>query len=125
LQRLPRELRILLARADHKDPKALAEEADNLWGMHMTLSEQLAAVSIADVPEGELAAVRAAADAGRGQGSRGRRGRGGQRQPTESQASKEARAAAGLCIKHWRFGEQAFSCTPPCSWPGNGPAGGN
>jgi hypothetical protein len=125
LQRLPRELRILLARADHKDPKALAEEADNLWGMHMTPSEQLAAVSIADVPEGELAAVRAAADAGRGRGSRGRRGRGGQRQPTESQASKEARAAAGLCIKHWRFGEQAFSCTPPCSWPGNGPAGGN
>jgi hypothetical protein len=28
LQRLPRELRILLARADHKDPKKLADEAE-------------------------------------------------------------------------------------------------
>jgi Reverse transcriptase (RNA-dependent DNA polymerase) len=34
LKRLPREIRILLAKADHKDPKALAEEADkkdNTW----------------------------------------------------------------------------------------------
>jgi hypothetical protein len=46
-------------------------------------------------------------------GGRGRRGRraggGGQRAPMESQASKEARLAAGLCIKHWRYGEQANS----------------
>jgi hypothetical protein len=34
LQRLPRELRVLLAKADKKDPKALAEQADELWGMH-------------------------------------------------------------------------------------------
>jgi hypothetical protein len=125
LQRLPRELRILLARVDHKDPKALADEADNLWGMHMTPGDQLAAVTASEVPDGELAAVRAATGAGRGRGGRGRRGRGGQGQPAESQASKEARQAAGLCIKHWRFGEQAHSCTPPCSWPGNGQAGGN
>jgi hypothetical protein len=111
-------LKLLLARADHKDPKALADEADNLWGMHMMLSEQLVAVSIAEVPEGELVVVRVATEAGRGQEGRGRRGRRGQRHPNESQPSKEARAAAGLCIKHWRFGEQAQSCTLPCSWPG-------
>jgi hypothetical protein len=34
LQRLPRELRVLLAKVDKKDPKALAEQADKLWGMH-------------------------------------------------------------------------------------------
>ncbi len=36
-----------------------------------------------------------------------------------------ARLAAGLCIKHWRYCELASSCTTPCSWQGNGGAGGN
>ncbi len=31
LQRLPREIRFLLAKADHKDPKTLATQADELW----------------------------------------------------------------------------------------------
>jgi hypothetical protein len=30
LQRLPREIIVLLARVDHKDPKALAQQADEL-----------------------------------------------------------------------------------------------
>ncbi len=38
---------------------------------------------------------------------------------------KEARLAAGLCIKYWRYGEAASSCEQPCSWQGNGGAGGN
>ena len=41
LQRLPREIRVLLSRVDHKDPKLLAEEADALW----TLYSQPAAVA--------------------------------------------------------------------------------
>ena len=35
------------------------------------------------------------------------------------------RRAAGLCIKHWRYGEAASSCEQPCNWQGNGGAGGN
>jgi hypothetical protein len=34
LQRLPREIRVLLANVDHKDPKALATRADELWSLH-------------------------------------------------------------------------------------------
>ncbi len=34
LQRLPREIRVLLANVDHKDPKALAARADELWTLH-------------------------------------------------------------------------------------------
>jgi hypothetical protein len=34
LQRLPREIRVLLSEVDHKDPKALASQADRLWGLH-------------------------------------------------------------------------------------------
>jgi len=54
-------------------------------------------------------------------------GRGGKAVPRlhEPEASKEARLAAGLCIKLWRYGEAASSCEQPCSWQGNGSAGGN
>jgi hypothetical protein len=44
LQRLPREIRVLLARVDHKDPKALAQQADELWALHDGHSETVAAV---------------------------------------------------------------------------------
>jgi hypothetical protein len=36
LQRIPREIRVLLARVDHKDPKELAKQADELWSLHDT-----------------------------------------------------------------------------------------
>jgi hypothetical protein len=114
LQRLPRELQILLTRANHKDPKALADEANKLWGMHVTPAAL--AVDV-EQPEGTLAVMRPAADSARGRrGLRGCGAGGGDlRPPMESQASKEARMAAGLCIKHWRYGDQANSCVQPCS----------
>jgi hypothetical protein len=34
LQRLPREIRVPLARVDHKDPKELARQVDKLWALH-------------------------------------------------------------------------------------------
>jgi hypothetical protein len=34
LRRLQREIRVLLTKVDHKDPKALAEQADKLWALH-------------------------------------------------------------------------------------------
>jgi hypothetical protein len=34
LQRLPREIRVLLSEVDHKDQKALASQADRHWGLH-------------------------------------------------------------------------------------------
>jgi hypothetical protein len=89
-----------------------------------------------DCAEGDFVAAVRAGDRQRGGGSRGhgrsggrRRGGRGSGHPTSSveepEASKEARLAAGLCIKHWRYGELASSCTAPCSWQGNGGAGGN
>jgi hypothetical protein len=133
LQRLPREIRVLLARVDHKDPKELAEQADHFWGLHDTPSS-IAAVTLSGGGGEEqlVAAVRTAAGSVRGRGGRGRRGgRGGggggsaSRIPYESELSRDARLAAGLCLKHWRYGEHANSCEQPCAWPGNGQAGGN
>jgi hypothetical protein len=43
----------------------------------------------------------------------------------EPEISRSARLASGLCIAHWRFGAKAHSCIRPCTWAGNGLAGGN
>jgi hypothetical protein len=71
-----------------------------------------------------VAAVRSAGESVRGRGGRGHHGRGGGRQSVVPEASQEARLAAGLCIKHWRYYKQANSCEQSCSWHGNCGAGG-
>jgi hypothetical protein len=122
LQRLPREIRMLLARVDHKDPKELAEQADHFWGLHDTPTN-IATVTVADGGGEEqlVAAVRTVAGSARGRDGKGRRGgRGGStgsRILYESELSRDARLAAGLCLKHWRYGEHANSCEQPCVWP--------
>jgi hypothetical protein len=135
LQRLPREIRVLLARVDHKDPKALAQQADELWALHDGRADSVAAVQ-PDFGEGELVAALRFGDRGRGGVNHGGRSRGGGGRARdggrtssaaveEPEVSREARLAAGLSIKHWRYGEAASSCSQPCSWQGNGGAGGN
>jgi hypothetical protein len=129
LQRLPREIRVLLSNVDHKDPKALAAQADSHWGLHESQAPLMPVLADQEGPEESLNAVRSDRGGRGGRGGRGRRGRGGggggTRQPVESDASMAARLASGLCLKHWRYGEQAHSCVAPCSWQGNAAAGGN
>jgi hypothetical protein len=139
LQRLPREIRVLLARVDHKDTKELARQADEFRALHdNTMGSAITAIQ-QDCAEGDfVAAVRAgdrqrggSGSRGHGRGHWGSRGRGGRgnghssSSAEEPEASKEARLAAGLCIKHWRNGELASSCTTPYIWRGNGGAWGN
>jgi hypothetical protein len=124
LQRLPREIRVLLSEVDHKDPKALAAQADRHWGLHETLAAIMPLVGMEQLcgaPEEAINAVRTDRGGRGGRGGRGRRGRGGgggaglPRQPVESDASMAPRLASGLCLKHWRYGDQAHSCTAPCT----------
>jgi hypothetical protein len=132
LQRLPREIRVLLAKADHKDPKTLATQADELWALHNTSNSGGGVAAVQESSDSDFVAA-ISGDRRRGGGfpcgkpRGGGRGRGGKAAPRlpEPEASKEARLAAGLCIKHWRYGEAASSCEQPCSWQGNGGAGGN
>jgi hypothetical protein len=62
LQRLPREIRVLLSRVDHKDPKLLAEEADALWTLHGQSAAIAAVPAVFDLPvtadDSTVAAVR-------------------------------------------------------------------
>ncbi len=75
LQSLPREITVLLARVDHKDPKELARQADELWALHDNISGCAIAAVQQDCVEGDFA-VRAGDRQPGGGGSRGP-GRGG------------------------------------------------
>lgn len=143
LHRLPRELRILLAHEDLRDLKQLAARADVLHTHHKggAVNVVNAEVYAEDNAEAysEVNSVSAGSSRqGQGRGRGGTKGGGrGQRmdgkgskerrQPAESSASKQAREASGLCLAHWRYGQQAFACKQPgnCTWQGNGQAGGN
>jgi hypothetical protein len=110
LQRLPREIRVLLAKADHKDPKTLATQADELWAVHDTTNGGGGVVAVQETPDSDFVAAisgdrRRGGGAARGKTHGSGRGRGGKAAPRlpEPEASKEARLAAGLCIKHWRM----------------------
>jgi hypothetical protein len=121
LQRLPREVRILLADEDPANTRKLAEKADQLMALHQPQVHDVAAVSTAASSEGadcSEATVAAAAAASRS----------GQRQQ-QKKKWKKPRAKRGsspaegwqspLCYFHVRYGDKAHRCEEPCAWPGN------
>jgi hypothetical protein len=61
----PREIRVLLANVDHKDPKALATRADDLWALHDNPCSGSSTVTVVQ-PDGQevdfVAAVRQAGE---------------------------------------------------------------
>jgi hypothetical protein len=45
------------------------------------------------------------------------------KQLEEPEPSKAAKQATELCLRHWRYGTQAFSCDGDCCWPETGGPG--
>ncbi len=86
LQRLPREIRVLLAKADHKDPKTPATQADELWALHDTSNGGGGVAAVQESSDSDFVAA-ISGDRRRGGGSaRGKtrgsgRGRGGRAAP--------------------------------------------
>jgi hypothetical protein len=106
----PRRFIILLVWVDHKDSKAPSQQADELWALHDSHSETMAAMQSDGIECDFVAAVRSGkrrcGDGGWSNRRPGNRGRGGRDSgwPTnaheEPEASRQAHLAAGLCLKH-------------------------
>jgi hypothetical protein len=86
LQRLPRDIRVLLSKANHKDPKTLATQADELRALHDTTNGGGGVAAIQETPDSDFVATisgdrRRGGDAARWKTCGGRRGRGGKATP--------------------------------------------
>jgi hypothetical protein len=136
LQRLPRELRVLLGDELLEEPRELAELADKKWALHSHQHGMIANVEEAD-EEAPVAAVKPAAQHQRFRGKRAGRGRGrgggatgdggthaSGHAPAQSGTPVShntapaalARLSTGLCHFHWTYGEKAQKCEAPCNW---------
>ncbi len=102
-------MRILLPHMDHTRLKEMATAADQLVAMRAAP----AVVAAVEADPGEVAAV-AARGGGTGAGRKpaaAAAAKQKKKKPLEEpEPSKAARQAAGLCLRHWRYGAQAFSC---------------
>ncbi len=117
LQRLPREIRVLLSEDNPADMRAIANKADRLIAMHVPQSHDTCAAVAADDRLEEPGVVAAA------QASGGRRGKGNKR-PRRIDLSKRGQEQAAslctsMCYYHAKFGEQAKFCEEGCIWPEN------
>jgi hypothetical protein len=56
LQGLPREIRVLLAKANHKDPKTLATQADELWA-HDNTNGGGGVAAVQETPDSDFVAA--------------------------------------------------------------------
>ncbi len=125
LPRLPREIRVLLTKVDHKDPKALAEQANELWALH-THDSMVAAVQELSMEEPAVNALKQQSKDRSGGGDRKKKSWTRKNKKSDGQGpSLTARLESGLCHAHWVYGESATTCHKPCTWQGNRKAGGN
>jgi hypothetical protein len=140
LNKLPRELRILLSEADMADKQTLGARAD-IFAAHNTKQAHDVVAAVAAVPsseqEGEdttVAAIRLGAGSGqrgggggqrggswRGKKKQGRGGGGGSGQQVSHTLThaEQARIGSGLCFNHFCYGAKAKKCEAPCTWSGN------
>jgi hypothetical protein len=140
LNKLPRELRILLLEGEMADKQALGARAD-LFAAHNSKQahDVVAAVAAVSSPdqEGEettVAAIRPGAGIGqrgggggqwgggwRGKKKRGRGGGGGGGQQVSHTLShaEQARIGSGLCFSHFCYGSKAKQFEAPCTRSGN------
>ena len=127
LQRLPRDIRVLLTHEDHSDLRDLAAKADRLMAFG---GRQETVAAALEVPQEEV--IAAVQHKGKHHPQKKHQQKKqppplpprpqttarGQQQRADN-PSAVARQATGLCFYHWSFGERANSCQAPCSWQGN------
>lgn len=118
LQRLPRELRVLLASEDHEDLRLLAAKADQLLAFSSRQAHEVVAAldhtgpSQTDTDDGTDDADTVAA-------VRYNRPRTNKPRKTSAKDNALDKDRRNLCYYHRKWGAQAQKCADPCTWSGN------
>ena len=123
LTRLPVSVRSGLSHVKFESARAMALKADEVWSA-VNASSAASAVSAVMEPaspppsadaDNLVAAVRNAAQPVRAPPGR---------LPQPTRPAPQQQQQQGLCWYHAKFGNRASFCRAPCSWSGNGRAGG-
>jgi hypothetical protein len=128
LQRLPREIRVLLSEDDPANMRAIAEKADRLIAMHMPQSHDTC-VAVAAEETYEDADVVAALQGARSCKDKGSKrpqqapppaeGVGLPHRPRQEGPEPGQSFRTSMCYYHAKFGERAKHCQEGCVWPEN------
>jgi hypothetical protein len=121
LQRLPREIRVLLAEEDPSNMRAIADKADKLVALHSPQGHDIVAAAAADTGSDEEEATAAAAVK---YSQRGSKKFSKKKQQSSRHAARDDSVDRGgkktnLCFYHAKFGDKAHKCQPHCSWAEN------
>jgi hypothetical protein len=117
LQRLPKELRIVLGDVeDHEDVRAMANKMDNLWCLQNYQQHGLVVSVDSSAPSSATGQPSAIIAALKGESSSSSSQPAGSLPTTTAEL---ARSSAGLCFFHWKHGDKADRCKGDCSWQGN------
>ncbi len=114
LQRLPREIRVLLEHEDLSDLRRLAAHADRLVAFSNSQPHE---VAVAAGSEEEMVAAIKQQQKQKGKFQKKKKQPAKAGNPTPSELAAHA---AGLCFAHWVYGERARECHAPCNWQGQG-----
>jgi hypothetical protein len=125
LQRLPREIRVLLDEEDQLSPRDMAVKADHFLAKHSHQHGSVAAVAVEE--ENQVVPVQPLSFQGRGGRGQGGRAQGGKHArcgkaatagagvPHADAPASVSRSSTGLCYYHWTYGNKAYSCEAPFS----------
>jgi hypothetical protein len=91
LQRLPREIRVLLADENPADLRAVADKANKLVALHSPQSHDMAAAAVNE------------------SGSK----------DEDTTAGDQGHKKSSICFYHASFGDNANNCRAPCAWSEN------
>ncbi len=133
VQRLPKDLRLMLGNVEAGDPRSVAARADRLWACHAkNQSDNVVSAVGEDKEEYDLEAAVHNKNTQKKGGWKNKkfqktdrqqqqRQDGGKQQQERNAPMDLAIAASGLCRDHWFQGEKARHCAAgmTCSWQGN------
>ena len=114
LQRLPREIRVLLADEDAANMRAVAEKADRLMILHKPQSHEVGVAAVAPLSDEDEAVAAVTGGSRRRAAHKKKKAKKGSSNNSNKSGDKQ-----GLCYFHNKFGERAHRCEEPCSWPEN------
>jgi hypothetical protein len=125
LQRLPREIRVLLSEDDPADMRAIADKADRLIALHVPQGhDACSAISAADEPDQDLVAATGGIRREKKlppsqRPQQQQRGSGQGNGPSRRQPGQPSVPKTSMCFYHARFGKRAKYCKEGCLWPEN------